>query len=50
MFEILGISLEVATNKPIGLTKDKQGGPAFYIRSEEGLNRLYCRLVIRRVL
>ncbi|MBD5179636.1 MAG: DNA methyltransferase [Bacteroidales bacterium] len=49
-FEILGISLEVATIKPIGLTKDKQGGPAFYTRTEEGLNRLYCRLVIKRVL
>ena len=46
-FEILGISLEVATIKPKGLPKEKQGGPAFYIKTIHGFNRLYCRLVIK---
>ena len=48
-FEILGISLEVATTKPKDLPKEKQGGPAFYIRTPVGFNRLYCRLVIKYV-
>ena len=48
-FEILGISLEVATTKPKDLPKDKQGGPAFYIKTSNGFNRLYCRLVIKCV-
>ena len=49
MFEILGLSLEVATTKPKDLPKDKQGGPAFYTKTSDGYNRLYCRLVIKHV-
>lgn len=46
-FEILGISLEVATSKPADLPKEKQGGPAFYIKKDGEYQRLYCRIVIR---
>lgn len=47
-FEILGISLEIGTNKPKDLPKAKQGGPAFYIRRNGELLRMYCRLVIKK--
>lgn len=47
-FEILGISLELATTKPKDLPKEKQGGPAFYIRENNGeLKRMYCRIAIK---
>lgn len=47
-FELIGISLEIATEKPKDLPKELQGGPAFYIRNKEGLKRLYCRIVIKK--
>ena len=48
-YEILGISLELATTKPKDLPKEKQGGPAFYIRDNDGkLKRMYCRIAIRK--
>lgn len=47
-FEILGISLEIAVVKPIGLPKEKQGGPAFYIKENGEFKRLYCRIVIKK--
>ena len=47
-FEILGISLQLATTKPANLPKKLQGGPAFYIRQEGELKRLYGRIVIRK--
>lgn len=47
-FEIMGISLEIATTKPKDLPKAKQGGPAFYIREDNGeLKRMYCRIAIK---
>jgi hypothetical protein len=46
-FEILGISLELATTKPTDLPREKQGGPAFYIKDNGEYQRLYCRIVIR---
>ncbi len=46
-FEILGISLELATTKPADLPKAKQGGPAFYIKENGEYQRLYCRIVIK---
>ena len=49
-FEILGISLELGTKKPDNLPKEKQGGPAFYIKMGTDYNRMYCRLAIRRKL
>ena len=49
-FEILGISLELGIKKPDNLPKEKQGGPAFYIKMGVNYNRMYCRLAIRRKL
>ena len=49
-FEILGISLELGIKKPDNLPKEKQGGPAFYIKMGTDYNRMYCRLAIRRKL
>ncbi len=46
-FEILGISLQLGTNKPVDLPKEKQGGPAFYTKENGTYNRKYCRIVIR---
>lgn len=46
-FEILGISLELTTTKPTDLPREKQGGPAFYIKDNGEYQRLYCRIVIR---
>ena len=46
-FEILGISLQLGTNKPADLPKEKQGGPAFYTKENGTYNRKYCRIVIR---
>lgn len=47
-FEIIGISLVLGTNKPKDLPKDKQGGPAFYLKKDREYKRLYARIVIRR--
>ena len=47
-FEILGISLELATNRPKDLPKEKQGGPAFYLKENGEYKRLYCRIAIRK--
>lgn len=47
-FEIIGISLTLATTKPANLPKSQQGGPAFYLQKEEGYQRLYPRIVIRK--
>ncbi len=48
-FEILGISLYLPLAKPKDLPKDKQGGPAFYLKDENGnYERLYARIVIRK--
>ena len=46
-FEILGISLELATIKPVDLPKSKQGGPAFYLKENNEYQRLYCRIAIK---
>jgi hypothetical protein len=46
-FEILGISLQLGTTKPVDLPKEKQGGPAFYTKENGTYNRKYCRIVIR---
>ena len=47
-FEIIGISLTLATTKPANLPKSQQGGPAFYLPKEDGYQRLYPRIVIRK--
>ena len=47
-FEIIGISLFLATNKPEDLPKNKQGGPAFYLKKDGEYKRLYARIVIRK--
>jgi hypothetical protein len=46
-FKILGISLDLATTKPVDLPKAKQGGPAFYIKENGEYQRIYCRIVIK---
>lgn len=46
-FDILGISLELATTKPADLPKSKQGGPAFYLKENGEYQRLYCRIAIK---
>ena len=47
-FEIIGISLTLATTKPANLPKSQQGGPAFYLLDENGYKRLYPRIVIKK--
>lgn len=47
-YEILGISLELATTKPKDLPKSKQGGPAFYLKNGDEYQRMYCRIIIRK--
>lgn len=47
-FEIIGISLTLATTKPANLPKAQQGGPAFYLGKEGNYQRLYPRIVIRK--
>lgn len=47
-FEILGISLELAKIRPADLPKSKQGGPAFYLKTNGEYQRMYCRIVIRK--
>ena len=47
-FEIVGVSLVLGKDKPADLPKDKQGGPAFYIKENGVYRRLYDRIVIRR--
>lgn len=47
-FEILGISLTYATQKPQNLPKSKMGGPAFYIKNGDTYDRLYTRIIIRK--
>ena len=47
-FEIVGVSLVLGNKKPADLPKDKQGGPAFYLREDGEYRRLYDRIVIRR--
>lgn len=47
-FEIIGISLTLATTKPANLPKSQLGGPAFYLQKEDGYQRLYPRIVIRK--
>lgn len=50
-FEIMGISLELAKTKPQDLPKEKQGGPAFYLKDNNSqYKRMYCRIVIRKKL
>lgn len=47
-FDIIGISLEMGTEKPKDLPKNKQGGPAFYIKKDGEYQRLYARVVIKK--
>lgn len=47
-YEIIGISLTLASTKPANLPKSQQGGPAFYLQKEDGYQRLYPRIVIRK--
>ena len=47
-FEIIGVSLVLGNKKPADLPKDKQGGPAFYLKENGEYRRLYDRIVIRR--
>ena len=47
-FEIVGVSLVLGNKKPADLPKDKQGGPAFYLKEDGEYRRLYDRIVIRR--
>ena len=47
-FEIVGTSLVLGDRKPPDLPKDKQGGPAFYLKENGEYRRLYDRIVIRR--
>lgn len=47
-FEIIGISLAMATIKPDDLPKSKQGGPSFYIKRGDGYDRMYTRVIIRK--
>ena len=47
-FEIVGVSLVLGDKKPADLPKDKQGGPAFYLKENGVYRRLYDRIVIRR--
>ncbi|MCH5214605.1 MAG: modification methylase, partial [Muribaculaceae bacterium] len=47
-FEIIGVSLVLGNKKPKDLPKDKQGGPAFYLKLNGEYKRLYDRIVIRR--
>lgn len=47
-FEIVGISLTLGKNKPANLPKSQQGGPAFYLKNENGYKRQYPRIVIRK--
>ena len=42
--------MELGIKKPDNLPKEKQGGPAFYIKMGTDYNRMYCRLAIRRKL
>lgn len=46
-FEIIGVSLVLGANKPKDLPKNKQGGPAFYLKINGEYKRLYDRIVIR---
>ena len=46
-FEIIGISLVLGATKPKDLPKAKQGGPAFYIKTNGEYKRLFARIVIR---
>lgn len=47
-FEIVGLSLFLATIKPEGLPKEKQGGPAFYLKDGDEFKRMYGRIVIKK--
>ena len=47
-FEIVGLSLFLATIKPEGLPKEKQGGPAFYLKDGDEFKRMYGRIVIKQ--
>ena len=48
-FEIVGQSLALADMDIIrGMLRRNDGGPSFYIRSGNGVKRLYDRIVIRR--
>ncbi len=47
-FKIIGVSLVLGNKKPADLPKDKQGGPAFYLKENGEYRRLYDRIVIRR--
>lgn len=47
-FDILGLSLFLALEKPKDLPKEKQGGPAFYLRIGGEYKRMYGRIVIRK--
>ncbi len=47
-FEIIGVSLVLGNKKPADLPKDKQGGPAFYLKENGEYRRLYDRIVIRQ--
>lgn len=47
-FEIIGISLQLATTKPYDLPKEKMGGPAFYTKANGEYQRMYGRIVIRK--
>ena len=47
-FEIVGVSLVLGNKKPADLPKDKQGGPALYLKENGEYRRLYDRIVIRR--
>ena len=47
-FEIIGMSLFLATTKPKDLPKALQGGPAFYLKKDGEYKRLFPRIVIRK--
>lgn len=48
-FEIIGSSIVLGIEKPHDIPKDKQGGPAFYLKLSNGTyKRLFSRIVIRK--
>ena len=49
-FEIIGSSIALANKPTFEIPKNKQGGPAFYLRDENGeLKRIFARLVVKNL-
>lgn len=49
-FEIIGSSIVLANKPTFEIPKNKQGGPAFYLKNQNGeLKRIFARLVIKNL-